>query len=379
VIYLDNSATSGFKPESVIKAVSDTLRHISANPGRGGHSQSIKAGLLVHKTRQSLADYLGLKRGNVIFTGGCTQALNFAILGTVKYGGHVVSTVLEHNSVLRPLFELERMGQITLTLVAPDKIGNITPDAIFSAVKKDTYLVVTNHISNVTGAITPVAEIGNLCKKNGILYLEDGAQSVGYYDIDIERDNIDLLAIAPHKGLAAPQGIGALAIKEDIQIKPTLFGGTGTDSLNLFQPLELPESLESGTVATPAIAGLNAGLKWTKTHYKRNTEKLENLGIWAKNELSKISGITLYSTALYSTPSILAFNINGCHSSELAEILSDEYDICVRGGLHCAPLMHKFLGTESSGIVRASLGSDTTSSDIDCFLNAIKQIAKCKI
>ncbi|MCL2797902.1 MAG: aminotransferase class V-fold PLP-dependent enzyme [Firmicutes bacterium] len=372
--YFDNAATTFYKPEPVQKAVVSAMKFLSANPGRSGHALSIKAAQLVHKTRAKTAEFVGLARGNIIFCLNCTQALNYAILGSVREGGHVITTVLEHNSVLRPLFELQRAGRIGLTVLPPDKSGAVSASSVQKALTADTYLVATNHVSNVTGAVAPIKEIGALCRKYGILYLVDAAQSCGYAHVSMDGDNIDLLALAPHKGLHAPQGLGVLAVRENVPLSPVLFGGTGTDSTSVYQPRELPEAFESGTLPTPAIAGLNASLSWTRKHMADAHERLSVLGEYLTAHLQKIHGITLYS-APDSSPGIVSFNIGDLHSADVANILSEQYDIALRGGLHCAPLIHKHLGTLDQGIVRASLGIDTTYAEVDFLLRAVREVS----
>jgi len=375
MVYLDNAATSKFKPECVQNAVLNSLKYLSANPGRGGHSMSLKCARLVHKARTAVSYFVGLDCASVVFTLNCTHALNLAILGNIKKGGHIITTLYEHNSVLRPLHELARKGDITLSVLPPDDGGAVSSSSILSALNPNTYMVVTNHISNVTGGVTPVQEIGRLCKRKGLLYLVDAAQSGGYVPINMKDDNIDMLALAPHKGLHAPMGIGVLAMQTHIQPQPVLYGGTGTDSVSLYQPDELPESLESGTLPTPAIAGTLAGVNWSKIAMLEYADKGRVLSEYALSELKKIDGVRLYS-APSSVGGMISFNVGDMHSGEFAQLLSSQYDICVRGGLHCAPLIHKYLGTLQSGIVRASVGVDTTFSDIEYFIKAVKELAR---
>jgi len=374
MIYFDNAATSFFKPPSVVNAVRTALTHLSANPGRGGHSMSLKCAQLVHITRRNLADFLGLECGSVVFTFNCTHALNFAIKGFLRPSSHVITTVYEHNSVLRPLHELARSGRISLTILPPTNSGAVSASSVLSAIRRDTSMVITNHISNVTGAVTPIEAIGRVCRDKGILYVVDGAQSAGLVDIDM-RCGIDLVALAGHKSLHGPQGVGALAIKEGLSPTPILSGGTGTDSTSLYQPTELPESLESGTLPTPAIAGLNAGLAYTKKHMKEYAAKLKTLSEFAITELKKIPAVKIY-TADSSIGSVVSFNVDNKHSSEIAEILSSKHNICVRGGLHCAPLIHDYLGTTRQGIVRASFGMDSSLEQVELFVKAIRETVK---
>lgn len=375
MIYFDNSATSGVKPESVINAAVSAMKFMSANPGRSGHSLSLKAGMLVYSTRKKAAKLLGLSDPErIVFSLNCTQALNTAILGTVQDGGNVVTTVTEHNSVLRPLFELQRAGKITVSLAEPNEHGVITANAIERALTPRTYMVAVNHVSNVTGATNSIDEIGKLCRKRGIKFLVDGAQSVGYGEINISEQNIDYLAVAPHKGLHAIQGIGILALGADAP-QPIIYGGTGTQSENVLQPSELPESLESGTLPTPAIAALNAAITHNEKTRAQSREKIHELSAYILETLQTIRGVKIY-TPQNVFNGMISFNIRGIGSMDASNILSSQYDIAVRGGLHCAPLMHRHLGTVETGIIRASISGDNTFGEAEFFLKAVKEIAE---
>lgn len=375
MIYFDNSATSGVKPESVINAAVSAMKFMSANPGRSGHSLSLKAGMLVYSTRKKAAKLLGLSDPErIVFSLNCTQALNTAILGTVQDGGNVVTTVTEHNSVLRPLFELQRAGKITVSLAEPNEHGVITANAIERALTPRTYMVAVNHVSNVTGATNSIDEIGKLCRKRGIKFLVDGAQSVGYGEINISEQNIDYLAVAPHKGLHAIQGIGILALGADAP-KPIIYGGTGTQSENVLQPSELPESLESGTLPTPAIAALNAAITHNEKTRAQSREKIHELSAYILETLQTIRGVKIY-TPQNVFNGMISFNIRGIGSMDASNILSSQYDIAVRGGLHCAPLIHRHLGTVETGIIRASISGDNTFGEAEFFLKAVKEIAE---
>lgn len=375
MIYFDNSATSGVKPESVINAAVSAMKFMSANPGRSGHSLSLKAGMLIYSTRKKAAKLLGLSEPErIVFSLNCTQALNTAILGTVQDGGNVVTTVTEHNSVLRPLFELQRAGKITVSLAEPNEHGVITANAIERALTPRTYMVAVNHVSNVTGATNSIDEIGKLCRKRGIKFLVDGAQSVGYGEINMSEQNIDYLAVAPHKGLHAIQGIGILALGADAP-QPIIYGGTGTQSENVLQPSELPESLESGTLPTPAIAALNAAITHNEKTRAQSREKIHELSAYILETLQTIRGVKIY-TPQNVFNGMISFNIRGIGSMDASNILSSQYDIAVRGGLHCAPLIHRHLGTVETGIIRASISGDNTFGEAEFFLKAVKEIAE---
>ncbi len=375
MIYLDNSASTLIKPKEVIRAVNDGLIHFSANPGRSGHKASIKTAFKVEEVREKLAEHFNAESGqNVIFTQNCTQALNLAILGSAKQGGHVVCTENEHNSVLRPLEYLKSIGLIDYSIAFQANSKGITLEDIKKEIKPNTYMVICNHISNVNGAICDVASIGKFCKENNLIFLVDGAQSCGHLKIDIKENNIDYLSVAGHKGFYSPQSIGCLIMNDKYRPEPIVFGGTGTNSLELYQPNIYPERLESGTISTPLILGLGAGVEFVENNFKEINCKLDDLTTYLNYELSKI-GIKIY-TEPENSFGVLAFNIADIDSSEIASILSEKYDICVRGGFHCAPIKHKALGTLSQGAVRVSISYFNSFSEIQRLVYVIKHIAK---
>jgi len=375
--YFDNGATTYFKPPEVIGAVTTTLTRLSANAGRAGHALSMRCGTLAVRARERTAEFFGCPNPDrVIFCYNCTDALNIAINGYLAHkGGHVVTTALEHNSVLRPLHELERRRVISLTVLIPDSTGRISASSVANAVTSSTGLVAVTHISNVTGVINPVGEIGAVTSRLKIPLLVDAAQSAGYIPINMKESNIDFLAIAPHKGLHAPQGVGVLMLGNRYDIYPTRFGGTGSSSRSLYQPSEYPESLESGTLPLPAIAGLLAGLNYTAKHHAKHASLLTALSLRFNTRLSQLNNITRYNP-INSLGSIFTLNIGNYYSGEVSDILSSEYNICVRGGLHCAPLAHTYLGTSDRGAVRICLGVDNTADDVDYLAEALKEIAR---
>jgi selenocysteine lyase/cysteine desulfurase len=516
MIYLDNAATSKFKPESVIRAVLNQLKD-GANPGRGAHSDSVRAAAAVVNARDSVRALIRSADAEVVFTKNCTEALNLAIFGTVQIGGHVVATSNEHNSVLRPLFELERMGKIRLTILPPSKDGAVEAEDIERALTRETYLVCVNHISNVTGAKADIEAIGKIASKRKILFLVDGAQSLGHVEIDMKKCGIDLLAAAGHKGLHGPQGTGFLAFnprlaesenggffsgisqlsttensgffngisqlsttennvfsdgisypdraeidtkkrgidprfmsaipkstapplhpshggeysennsffggidprltienndfsfngisqlssmenKEffggidprfaernnglfsydfygKIRLKPLLYGGTGTASDSVYQPFSAPEGFESGTVNTPGICGLSEGIKWTLKNQNEIREKIRELSRELLTGLSAMKKITLY-TSQNDLNGVVSFNVGGMTSSDVGDLLNENYGIAVRTGLHCAPLVHRRLGTLKNGAVRAGIGYNNSSADIKKLLSAVKEISR---
>ena len=374
MIYLDNSASTLIKPKQVIKAVNDCLLYYTANPGRSGHKASIKTALQVEKARETVASFFGANAENVIWTYNCTHALNIAILGSAKQNGHIVATENEHNSVLRPLEHLKNTKKISYSIAKQHTPKGITLEDIKRHIKPNTYMVICNHLSNVNGDKAEIKEIGAFCKENKLIFVVDGAQSGGHIPIDIKENNIDYLAIAGHKGFYAPQSIGALIMNENYRPTPIIFGGTGTNSFDLSQPEISPERYESGTISTPLIMGLMEGINFVKSNFALITNKLDDLTTYLNYEL-RSNGITSY-TATENGYGVLSFNIGNLDSSFVADTLNSKYNICVRSGLHCAPLKHQALGTTRQGTVRVSLSYFNTFSEIQKLLLAIKQIKK---
>lgn len=372
MIYLDNSASSFIKPKEVIKAVCDGITKYAANPGRGGHDASLIAAQKTEEVREKVKSFLNAP--NVIFTQNCTDALNLAILGTFQTGGHVICTSNDHNSMLRPLFELTKRG-LEVSVATPKQSGKLTLDDILPHIKPNTYMIACNHMSNVDGEIADIDAIGEYCMAHCLLFLVDCAQSCGHIKIDMQKSCIDMLAIAPHKGLYAPQGVGVLAYSKKAKIAPIRYGGTGTDSINVYQPTESPECFESGTISTPNILGLGAGIDFVERNFECIANKIDDLTTYLLFELKQTNNVIVYTNP-NNTFGVVAFNIINMDSSEVSQILNDKYQICTRAGLHCAPLKHKQLKTTSQGVVRASLSYFTTFTECEKFLKAVKAIAK---
>lgn len=375
MIYLDNSASTLIKPKEVIKAVNDSLLHFGANPGRSGHRASIRSAMQIEEARERLANHYGIEIGqNIIWTQNCTQALNLAILGSAKQGGHIICTENEHNSVLRPLEYLKKQGIIDYSIAYQSDKKGIKLEDIKREIKPNSYMVICNHISNVNGAIADIKAIGKFCKDNHLIFLVDGAQGCGHVRVDMKENNIDYYAIAGHKGFYAPQSIGALIMNNTYRPEPIVFGGTGTNSLELFQPNIYPERLESGTISTPLIMGLNAGLQFAENNFNEINSKIDDLTTYLNYELGKLE-ITSY-TQPENAFGVVAFNLGDVDSNEIASLLSEKYDICVRGGFHCAPIKHKALGTLNQGAVRVSISYFNSFSEIQRFIHVIKHIKK---
>lgn len=372
MIYLDNAATGGFKIRAVTDAAENVIRYLCANPGRSGHRLSVTGAKIVYSCRERLADFFGCTPEKVIFTKNCTEALNTAIFGTAKKGGKILTTAFEHNSVLRPLTKLKNDGICDFEVINPETPEDL-PYVLESKIDKDTYMIIATTASNVTGEILPVRKIGEVAKKHGLLFLADGAQGGGHIELDMKKDNISLLSLAGHKALGGIMGSGALLIGDNVDVSPLIFGGTGTESFNLNQPDTYPEKLESGTLNLPAISALSEGVRYVKENLDNFSRHLYSMTDRLITSLYKIKNVVVYSKP--NKTGIVAFNVKDTASGDVADMLSEDYDIAVRAGMHCAPLMHKRLGTENGGAVRASLSVQNSSYEIDALFRAIKKIA----
>lgn len=370
MIYFDNAATGGVKPDGVLSATAAALK-TCANPGRSGHKLSLACAERVYAVRSLLAEFFGAPSPDrVVFTKNCTEALNIAIFGTLKAGDKVVSTVAEHNSVLRPLHYLRQRG-VNVQLAPLDAGGDIDVSALITAAKDGAKAVIVTLASNVTGTTPDITRIRSEIPPE-VLLICDGAQACGHQKVDIAAQGIDALAIAGHKGMLGIQGSGALVFSERFNPAPVTYGGTGSESVNLDMPDFYPDKLESGTLSYPAIVSLGEGALYLKTHMNENRDRTLYLTDLLLNGLSAIDGIKLYSKPNHFGIVTMAFDKM---QSELAAYrLSEEYSICVRGGLHCAPLMHRALG--SDGLVRASLSAFNNEREVDYFLRAAEKLAR---
>ena len=373
MIYFDNSASTLLKPKNVQRAVLSALTTFSANPGRSGHIEALKSAMEVEKVREKLKKYTNADE--VIFTGGCTHALNLAILGFC-HEGHIVCTENEHNSVLRPLEHLKENYNVTYSVAKQANKKGITWQDIEKEIKNDTKLVICNHISNVNGDVAEIEDIGHHLKEKGIAFLVDGAQGGGHFRYDMKKMGIDMLVFSPHKGFYSPQGVGVLLKSNKINLSPILFGGTGTNSLELHQPNFSPEKYESGTICTPAILGFGAGIDFVEENFLNIKEKMEDLTTYLHYEFSKLP-IEIY-TSTENANGVFAFNIPNMNSNEVATYLNDKYEICVRGGYHCAPFKHKALGTIEQGAVRVSFSIANTFQEVERLNLAIKHLLKLR-
>lgn len=376
-IYFDNAATSSPKPPEVLERVSAALTEFNANPGRSGHSAALSAAREVLSARERLASLMNAgEETNIAFAFNCTDALNLAIKGALRYGDHVITTQLEHNSVLRPLNALAVRGRISLSIVSPRADGFVDPEDIRASIRKNTRLIAVTHASNVTGAIQPVAAIGELARREGILYLIDGAQAIGAMPVNVRALSCDLYAFPGHKSLLGPMGTGGLYIRPGVVLRTLREGGTGTDSESMLQPDERPERYESGTLNLPGIAGLGAGCAFVAKRVSAIMSHERELTGALYEGLSAIRGAEIYSPREEAARAgIVSFNLPGMTSSDVADRLG-RMGIAVRGGLHCAPGAHRFLGTLRRGAVRASVGYANTFEEVDAFLNAVNAIVR---
>ncbi|GHU68933.1 cysteine desulfurase [Clostridia bacterium] len=375
MIYLDNAATSFPKPAQVIRAVSGAMEKIGANPGRAGHRLSLAAGRVVWNCREELARMLDVPNPeNIVFGCNCTDALNLAIYGVVSPGDHVITTMLEHNSVLRPINGMVKKGLITWSLLAPDGSGVVTAAQVKAAIKSNTRLIVINHASNVVGLAQPVAEIAAVAREAGVLLLVDAAQSLGVLPLSPMEIGADMVAFPGHKGLLGPYGTGALWIRPGLTVEPLKEGGTGSSSESMIQPDEMPEALESGTLNMAGIAGLLVGTRIVRQRRQEIYEHEKALSDLMWEGLQNIHGVCTLTTRAPDV-GVVAFNVSGYTSGEVANKL-DKVKIATRGGLHCAPAIHTHLGTLDRGAVRASTGHSNTKADVDALLAAVSAIAR---
>ena len=364
MIYLDNAATSFPKPPQVIRAMTDALQNYGANPGRGGHQLAIQAGRTVEKCREAAAALLGARPERVIFTRNCTESLNLAITGTLHKGDEVICSHGEHNAVMRPLERFVSRGDITVKLLRPDQQGLLSPAVLQQAITSRTGLVILCHASNITGVIQPVRELGAVCREMGAPLLVDAAQTAGVLEVTLDALNADMIALPGHKGLLGPHGTGLLALREGVDPEPLILGGTGSASESVRQPMLLPDRYESGTVNLPGIAGLLAGIELVAKNREDIHRHETALNDRLRRQLRQISGLRLLGDDDVPHVGITSVVPEGGDSAALADAL-DATGVAVRGGLHCAPAMHSYLGTMKSGAVRFSPGPYNTEQEIN--------------
>lgn len=379
LVYLDNAATTWPKPAAVRRAMSRFLSQSAANPGRSGHRLAVEAARVVYQARAALADWFGAPDPlRVVFGSNATEGLNLALHGLLRAGDHVVTTGMEHNSVMRPLRALEEQG-VAVSVVACAADGSLDPAAVQACLRPNTRLIVMTHASNVCGTLLPVAEVGALARAHGALLLVDAAQTAGLYPLDIQRDGVDLLAFTGHKSLYGPTGTGGLIVGERVDaLRPLKQGGTGSASEREQQPDFLPDCYESGTLNAVGLAGLLAGMQWLK---ERGVESLraheQHLCTQLLAGLAEIPGVQLYGPAdAERRTATVAFNLAGRSPSYVGQQLDERYGILCRVGLHCAPAAHRTLGSFPTGSVRLSLGVFNSQADVQRTLRAVRQLSQ---
>lgn len=395
MIYLDNAATSWPKPPGVAEAMMHFLNDIGANPGRAAHQRAVESGRIVYEAREAVAELFNAPDPlRVAFGPNVTEALNLALRGYLRPGDHVITSSIEHNSVMRPLRALERQpeprsGGIELTVVQCSPKGSLDPADVGAAIRPNTVMVALNHASNVVGTLLPVAEVGRICRQRDLLLLVDTAQTGGACPIDMQADSIDLLAFTGHKSLCGPMGTGGLIVGERVDVarlEPLKRGGTGSRSEREEQPDFMPDVYESGTPNVVGLAGLEAGLRWVlergvdtiRAHEVALAQRL----IIGLNEIPSTGsgrrpGVTVYGglDAELQTATV-SFNVAGIEPSEVGLCLDEEYGIMCRVGLHCSPAAHKTLGTFPTGTVRFGLGAFNTAEEVDAAVSAVEQLAR---
>lgn len=374
MIYFDNAATSKYKPQSVIDAVVFAMNNFG-NASRGIYSETLDAERLIYMTRQKIAKLFNVSNArNVVFTKNATESLNIAINGILTKEDHVITTVCEHNSVLRPLNYLKSNG-LEIDYIGIDELGNLKIDDVHKFLKNNTKALIVNHSSNVTGNISDIKKLGEFCKENNLSFIVDASQTAGAFEIDMKSMNIDVLCCTGHKSLLAPQGLGLLCVDEKIYIRPFVVGGTGINTYNEFQPDRMPTRLEAGTLNSHTIAGLNASLDYLEENGIENlTKKALDLSNYFYENIKNLEGIKIYGDFSKMKAPIVSLNIGDEDSGKIGEILSSEYNIATRTGAHCAPLLHKAFGTVEQGMVRFSFSHSNTFEEVDLAINAIKNI-----
>jgi len=378
-VYLDNAATTRFKPDSVIDEMTNFLKNLNCSPGRGGYECAMKSGRKVMNARFTINDFFnGSDVENVIFTKNITESLNFLIKGLLKKGDHVITTTLEHNAVLRPLNQLEDKNLIETSYIKCSQDGLLDPQDIEKEIKNNTKLIILNHASNVTGTILPALEVGKIAKKHGLFYALDTAQTAGLLDLDFKKLNLDFLGFTGHKGLLGPQGIGGMILSNRLvnKMDSLITGGTGSLSESVKQPDFLPDKFESGTLNTPGIIGLKAGIEYINNKginnlYQHEIELFKSF----LSGLNELDNIEVYgSKDLNNKVPTVSLSVKGYDLGDLGFKLAEKYGIMVRSGLHCAPLAHKTIGTYPEGTLRFSLGINTTKDDIDYTLEVLAKL-----
>ena len=377
MIYLDNAATTLIKPDCVVQAVTGALCSLG-NPGRGAHGSTLDAARIVFETRMALASLFHAEGPDrIAFTANATQSLNIAIKGSFLPGDHVITTEMEHNSVLRPLYELEERG-VALTILPADAKGTVSVSDFERAIRENTKAMICTHGSNLTGNLVDLQEIGAIARRHGLLFIVDASQTAGVFPIDVQSMNIDILCFTGHKGLLGPQGTGGIYVREGIDIRPLLSGGSGVQTYSRSHPAQMPTALEAGTLNAHGLAGLHDGVKYLQRIGVDEVRKTEQELMWLFYQLVKeIPGITVYGDfSRKERCPIVALNVRDYDSSDVSDALFTQYDIATRPGGHCAPLMHRALGTVEQGAVRFSFSHYNTKEEIMLAVSALRDLAQ---
>lgn len=380
MIYLDNASTSFHKPDCVFTAVMEAM-HQAGNSGRGSSGEAMEASRLIFDTRCRIAEMFEADGPEcVAFTSNATEALNTALFGVLHPGDgpvHAIATELDHNSVLRPLYALEKKG-LELTVLPADRKGRISLTDMEAAIRPETKVIVCTHASNLTGNRNDIHAIGEIAKEHDILFIADAAQTAGVFPISMKKDQIDILCFSGHKGLMGPQGTGVICVRPGVKVEPLKVGGSGILTFQKEHPSDMPEALEAGTLNSHGIAGLRAALGWIQeTGIDRIRQREQDLMMRFYEQVKTISGVTVYGDFSQKDRSpVVTLNIMGMGSSELSMILGEDYGISTRSGGHCAPLMHQALGTEKTGAVRFSFSCFNTEEEVDEAARAVKEIAE---
>lgn len=375
MIYFDNAATSLFKPPEVAEAVAAAITSFG-NDGRGAHGAALSSSRAIYETRVLLAELFGASDPEqVVFTMNATMALNMAIKGILKPQDHVITTAMEHNSVLRPLYEMEELG-VELTILPCDHLGRVSYQEMEAAIKENTRAIICTHVSNVTGNVNDIHQIGAMCKKHQLLFLLDASQSAGVFPINMEKDGISVVCFTGHKGLLGPQGTGGLCIKRGLTLRPLVSGGTGVYSFLKGQPESMPEHLEAGTRNSHGIAGLHAALTYHKKYgIARIQKKEQELARYFYESLKNEKDLIFYGDfEAKERGGIVTFNIGEYDSSLVSDELASRFEIYTRAGAHCAPRMHESMGTKEQGAVRVSFSHQNTKEEVNIAVDAVRTL-----